>query len=202
MKAERVSYDVITPSAARGILEAIYWKPEINWIVDQITVLNHIKFDNIRRNEISSKISLANVRKAMKGIDVELCQYANDVRQRQQRATMMLRDVAYTIKAHFELRRSSDGEEVAKKHYNVFLRRARNGQCYHHPYFGCREFPVNFRLIEENEEKQVSIYAGEKDLGWMLNDLDYSRQMTPRFFRAIMNDGVITVPRLEGVEAK
>ncbi|ADG82738.1 type I-C CRISPR-associated protein Cas5c [Thermincola potens] len=195
MKVERVSYDVMTPSAARGILEAIHWKPAIRWVVDRIHVLNEIRFDNIRRNEVGGKIPAGNVKKAMKGETVALCQYAAD--DRQQRATLLLRDVAYIIEAHFEITENAGPEDSAEKHYNIVLRRARQGQCYHYPYLGCREFPARFRLIEEDEPLPRSIHKGDKDLGWMLLDIDYKNNMTSKFFRAVMKEGVIEVPRME-----
>ncbi|MBZ4644868.1 MAG: CRISPR-associated protein Cas5d [Petroclostridium sp.] len=191
MKVERVSYDVLTPSAARGILEAIYWKPAIRWVVDKIHVLNEIKFDNIRRNEVGSKIPERKVKTAMKGKPVELCQYAGE--DRQQRATLLLRDVAYIIEAHFELTEKAGADDSEKKHYNIVLRRARQGQCFHHPYLGCREFPAHFELIEG--EIPESCYKGTtKDLGWMLFDIEYKNNMTPKFFRATMCNGIINVP--------
>lgn len=200
MKVERVSYDVITPSAARGILEAIHWKPAIRWVVDRIHVLNEIRFENIRRNEVAKKIPAANVRSAMKGNPVTLCLYAAD--ERQQRATLMLKDVAYVIEAHFEMTDRAGETDTPEKHYNMFVRRARKGQCYHRPYLGCREFPAWFELIEDDQQP-VSVHRGERDLGWMLLDIDFEHDMTPRFFRAIMRDGIIEVPRVsEGVTVK
>lgn len=199
MKAERVSYDVITPSAARGILEAIHWKPAIRWIIDRIHVLNEIKFENIRRNEVGSKIPARNVQAAMKGDPVVLCQYAAD--DRQQRASLLLKDVAYGIEAHFELTEQAGESDTPEKHYNIFLRRARSGQCYHRPYLGCREFPAQFELVE-GEAFPRSFYSGEKDLGWMLLDIDFSDGMTPRFFRAVMRDGVIDVPPMPQGEVR
>lgn len=192
MKAERVSYDVITPSAAKGIIEAIYWKPEICWVIDRIHVVNEIRFDNLRRNEVGSKIPARNVKIAMKGDPVILCQYASD--DRQQRATLLLRDVAYVIEAHFELK---EKEDTPEKYFNMVLRRARQGQCYQQPYLGCREFPAFFRLIEEGEPLPKSVLTGERDLGWMLLDIDYANNMTPKFFRAKMQDGTIDVPQVE-----
>lgn len=192
MKAERVSYDVITPSAARGILEAIYWKPAIRWVVDRIHVLNDIRFDNIRRNEVGSKIPAQNVRAAASGKELTLCQYASE--DRQQRASLVLRDVAYVIEAHFEMTDEAGPDDKPEKHYNIIMRRARQGQCYHRPYLGCREFPAFFELVEG--PIPPSPYAGERDLGWMLLDIDYIDDMTPRFFRAAMHDGVIEVPRM------
>lgn len=196
MKAERVSYDVITPSAARGILEAIHWKPAIKWVVDKIHVLNEIRFDNVRRNEVGGKISAVNVKRAMKGHPVLLCQYASE--ERQQRATLLLRDVTYVIEAHFEMIGESGPDDTPEKHHAIAMRRARQGQCFQQPYLGCREFPASFRLIEEDEPAPHSIHNGEGDLGWMLLDIDYSGdELTPRFFRALMKDGIIEIPRLE-----
>jgi len=200
MKVERVSYDVMTPSAARGILEAIHWKPAIRWVVDRIHVLNEIRFDNLRRNEVGSKIPAGNVRKAMKGEPVQLCQYAAE--DRQQRATLLLRDVAYVVEAHFEMTGAAGPEDTPEKHYAMVTRRARQGQCFQQPYLGCREFPARFRLIDEGEPLPHSCYKGEKDMGWMLLDIDHADGMTPLFFRATMKDGVIEIPRRgEGVTA-
>ncbi|NLA58578.1 MAG: type I-C CRISPR-associated protein Cas5 [Firmicutes bacterium] len=196
MKTERVSYDVITPSAARGILDAIHWKPAIRWVVDRIKVLNEIRFDNIRRNEVGGKIPASNVKRAMKGQLVQLAQYATE--DRQQRGSLLLRDVAYIIEAHFELTEQAQGEDTPEKHYNMFVRRARTGQCFHRPYLGCREFPAHFELIEADLLTIPSFYDGQEiDLGWMLLDIDFEADMTPRFFRAVMKNGVIEVPRME-----
>ena len=193
MKVERVSYDVITPSAARGVLEAIYWKPQIRWVIDQIHVLNPIRMTNLRRNEVGSKIPAGNVRKAMKGDDAPLRMYVEE--DRQQRAAMILRDVAYGIVAHFEL---LDQTEHIQKHIEMFKRRAVKGQYFHHPYLGCREFPADFEWVDGDlPESQL---RGERDLGFMLHDLDYGNNMSPRFYRATMNDGVIDVPPFEGSE--
>ncbi|MCF8011167.1 MAG: type I-C CRISPR-associated protein Cas5c [Clostridiales bacterium] len=199
MKVERVSYDVMTPSAARGILEAVHWKPSIKWVVDKIHVLNEIKFDNVRRNEVGSKISVGNVKKALKGKTVELCMYASENQNRQQRAALLLRDVSYVIEAHFEMSGESENEDAREKHYAMFSRRARQGQCFKQPYLGCREFPAMFRLIESDEILPQSIYGGEgeKDLGWMLLDINYESGMNPVFFRATMKDGVIEIPSME-----
>ncbi len=193
MKAERVSYDVMTPSAARGILEAIHWKPAIRWVVDRIHVLNKIRFDSIRRNEVESKIPTKTVGQAIKGREVDLHLYA--AQDRQQRASLVLRDVAYIIEAHFEMTNKASKEDTPEKHYNMILRRMRQGQYFHHPYFGCREFPVRFRLLK-NGERPASCHKGERDLGWMLWDIDFDDGLTPRFFRANMLDGVIDIPDL------
>jgi CRISPR-associated protein Cas5d len=193
MKTERVSYDVMTPSAARGILEAIHWKPAIRWVIDRIHVLNEIKFDSIRRNEVEGKIPTRTVEQAMKGAEVDLHQYA--AKERQQRASLVLRDVNYVIEAHFEMSEKAGPEDTPEKHYNMAIRRMREGQCFHRPYFGCREFPVEFELLEGNEVP-ASRLKGERDLGWMLWDIDFDKGMAPRFFRATMRDGVIEVPNL------
>ncbi len=145
MKAERVSYDVMTPSAARGILEAIHWKPAIRWVIDRIHVLNEIRFENIRRNEVGSKIAERTVLDAMRGKEVALWQ---DVTQdRQQRATLLLRDVAYVIEAHFELTEHASEDDTPSKHYNMFIRRARRGQCFHRPYSGVPGVSGIFRAL-------------------------------------------------------
>lgn len=195
MKVERVSYDAITPSAARGVLEAIHWKPTIRWVVDRITVLNPIRFENIRRNELGHKLALSKVSKAMKDGRSPVETFIED--DRQQRAAMVLRNVAYRIEAHFEPTakwdptRDNDG-----KHLDIFNRRLAAGQCFHRPYLGCREFPAHFGP-DVGQQPDESL-KGERGLGWMLHDLDYGGgRMEPRFFRAAMVDGVIEIPRFE-----
>lgn len=190
MKVERVSYDVITPSAARGILEAIHWKPAIKWVVDRIHVLKLIRFDNIRRNELSGVIAEANIKKSMKEPkSVNLHQYIED--NRQQRATTLLRDVEYIIEAHFLMTKQAGETDNEAKHYDVFTRRAKNGQCHMRPYFGCREFPVNFQIVENDIPKSKLI--GDQDLGWMLYDIDFENNMQSVFFRPNMINGIINV---------
>ena len=196
MKVERVSYDVITPSAARGILEAIYWKPAIVWVVDRIHVLNPIRFDNIRRNELAGKLTLGTIRKAMKDGFSPVETFIESGRQ--QRAAMVLRDVSYVIEAHFEFTGSED--KNAAKHKEIFDRRARKGQCFHHPYLGCREFPAHFELIEDGIPSTQ--LAGDLDLGWMLHDMDFENNMEAKFFRAEMSNGIIEVPPFDGKEVK
>ena len=198
MKAERVSYDVITPSAARGIIEGIYWKPAISWHIDKIHVYNPIEFTNIRRNEVSSKISAQMVDSVMKGGTKPL--YINTNADRQQRASMVLKNVRYVIEAHFELTDKAGETDTIEKHYNIALRRMRNGQCYHNPCFGCREFPANFRLVEDDIPK--SSLTGEKDLGYMLYDMDFtnSEDIKPKFFRPVMSDGIIDLSDCEAVK--
>jgi CRISPR-associated protein Cas5d len=196
MKVERVSYDVMTPSAARGILEAIYWKPAIIWVVDRIHVLNPIRFDNIRRNELAGKMPVGTIKKAMNdGISPVETFIEND---RQQRAAMVLRDVSYVIEAYFKF--TGSGDNNAAKHKEIFDRRARKGQCFHHPYLGCREFPAHFELIEDDVPQ--SELAGERDLGWMLHDMDFENDMEAKFFRAEMRNGIIEIPSFNERRAK
>jgi CRISPR-associated protein Cas5d len=181
MKVERVSYDVMTPSAARGILEAIYWKPAIRWVIDRIHVLQPVRFENIRRNELANRVSV-NQRDMDQGKPV--CRYIED--DRQQRASMILRNVEYVIESHFDV---TGGDDSAPgKHLAIFERRVKNGQCFHRPYFGCREFPVNFEWCDEIP---ATSFVGKQDLGFMLHDIDFVNDMTPQFFRAVMQDGII-----------
>jgi len=203
MKVERVSYDVMTPSAARGILEAIYWKPQMTWVVNSIRVLKPIRFTNVRRNEVSEVISSRNVGTAMKQGTGRLGQYVEDVRQ--QRASMVLTNVAYVIDASVKVLQNGDSRESAlacpeAKHLDIFTRRARKGQSFHHPYFGCREFAVRFSLLDENSESPEDILPEEqrnRDLGYMLHDIDFKNGMQPRFFRAHLQDGLLRVPAWE-----
>jgi len=192
MKVERVSYDVMTPSAARGILEAIHWKPAIRWVIDKIHVLRPIKFDNIRRNEVSSKIPKPNPTTAMRD-KKPLFFLVDDGSNRQQRASTLLRDVEYVIEAHFEMTDKAGPEDNEGKHLDIFRRRARKGQFFHQPALGCREFPASFELIED--QIPPSCYAGQsKDLGYILLDIDFANDMTPLFFRAQMENGIISPP--------
>ncbi len=192
MKVERVSYDVMTPSAARGILEAIHWKPAIRWVIDKIHVQRPIKFDNVRRNEVSSKIPKPNPATVMRE-NKQLYFLVDEGKNRQQRATTLLRDVEYVIEAHFEMTDKAGAGENEGKHLDIFNRRAKKGQFFHQPCFGCREFPVSFELLEG--AVPASCYAGqEKDLGYMLLDIDFEGDMTPLFFRASMESGIISPP--------
>ncbi len=190
MKVERVSYDVMTPSAARGVIEAVYWKPAIRWVIDRIVVLNEIEFTNIRRNEVSDKISTREAERRMNGATEPFFMDATD--KRQQRAAMVLKNVDYVIDAHFELTDQADPEETVEKHYNIALRRLRKGQHYHAPYLGTREFPAQVELIESGDVP-TSRLAGTRDFGWMLYDLNFDdpKDIQPHFFRAVMQDGVI-----------
>lgn len=209
MKVERVSYDVITPSAARGILEAIYWKPEIRWVVDRLHVLAPILWTHIRRNEVDCKIPARNVTAVMGGAGSALGIAVEE--HRQQRAAMILRNVCYGIEAHIEVLEHHGPEDKPEaKHLDQFRRRAGQGGYFHHPYLGCREFPANFELAGEFPICHESL-RGERDLGFMLHDIAFvpdekgaivesskGRRMTaqPRFRRFVMRDGVIEVPPL------
>ncbi len=188
MKVERVSYDVMTPSAARGILEAIHWKPAIRWVVDRIHVLNPIRFDNIRKNEVGSKISVRNAKTAM-AIDDSTGLHLLVDKDRQQRATLALRKVAYVIESHFEMTEVV-GDDTTAKHYDIFRRRAQKGQCFQRPSLGLREFVADFEWIEMMPKSALS---GYQDLGWMLYDIDFENGRRPQFFRAEMVDGVIDI---------
>jgi CRISPR-associated protein Cas5d len=203
MKVERVSYDVMTPSAARGLYEAILWKPAIMWHITKIEVLNKIKWISVRRNEVGM---IASERAG--GIYIE--------EARQQRAGLFLKDVRYRIHAYFEFippekrakyekygplwadceeEAQSRGDETEAKYAAMFERRAKKGQCFHRPYLGCREFACAFRLVENADEKQP--IAEDLELGWMLYDMDFSQPENPRpeFFRASLKNGVLNTDR-------
>ena len=203
MKVERVTYDVMTPSAARGILEAIYWKPQMKWVIDRIHVLNPIRFSNIRRNELGGKIAV-NMKNTSDGSEMGVLIAEN----RQQRAGIILLNVKYGIEAHIDVvEKDRTNEHSGAKHLEMFKRRASNGQYFHHPYFGNREFPVNFELVEEFPKPHEELK--DTDFGYMLNDMVFTpdkkgrvvessqgRRLsaTPVFFRAKMKNGVIAVP--------
>ncbi len=199
MKVERVSYDVITPSAARGIIEAVYWKPAIRWEIDRIRVLNEIQFTNIRRNEVSDKISTREAERRMNGATEPF--FIDATAQRQQRAAMVLRNVDYIIEAHFVLTDRAGPEDTVEKHYNIVLRRLRKGQYHHAPCLGTREFPARVELVEGNPIP-ASPLKGTRDLGWMLYDLDFTnpKDIQPKFFRAELRDGLLDLrsPELRG----
>jgi len=203
MKVERVSYDVMTPSAARGILEAIYWKPSLKWKIDRIHVLKPTHFTNIRRNEVASKIPFRNIKQTMNDLNSPLALFIEE--DRQQRAAMLLKDVDYIIEAHFELTDSAGSEDISdkkpKKHYDIFRRRAQKGQCFYQPYFGTREFPAFFEWIEK-DKIPTSALDGKQDLGYMLHDIDFAHDMEARFFRALMIKGIIEIPPFESTEVK
>ncbi len=205
MKVERVSYDVMTPSAARGILEAVHWKPAIRWVVDRIHVLKEIRFQSFRRNEVGAKISARNAKSAMEvGSLVGLALAVED--NRQQRASTLLRNVDYVIEAHFEMTERAGDDDTPAKHASMFTRRAASGQCFHQPCLGTREFPARFTMIPEGADLPTSELPPaqrDRDLGWMLHDIDFANDHTSRFFRARLAAGVLDVNRClaEGVAA-
>ncbi|MBL0318114.1 MAG: type I-C CRISPR-associated protein Cas5 [Alphaproteobacteria bacterium] len=200
MKAERVSYDVITPSAARAVYEAIFWKPAINWIITQIEVLNPIQFTNIRRNEVGCVISSRNVTQAMNNGSGNLGIYIED--ERQQRASVLLKDVKYRLHAQMKIKPEALAQNSTTKMHEMFNRRVSKGQCFMQPYLGCREFPGYFSL--SSSEEKVQPISKTDDLGWMLYDMDYSQANIPmpRFFRAKMINGRIQVPSPDSMEIR
>jgi CRISPR-associated protein Cas5d len=191
MKVERVSYDVMTPSAARGILEAVLWKPAIRWEVMRIEVLRPIRWISVRRNEVGVRASARN-----DGI------YADDPNVRQQRAGLFLRDVEYIIHARFLLTERAGREDNISKFAEMFQRRVERGQCFNQPYLGCREFSASFASLGATAAPPRPIQQ-TRDLGWMLHDLDYADgTATPRFFRAKLENGVVYVPPLTSEEVR
>jgi len=200
MKVERVSYDVITPSAARGVLEAILWKPAIQWRVIQIDVLKPIRWESVRRNEVGAVMSTDLVLTAMGRGRGQLGMYVED--QRQQRAGLFLRDVAYTVHAFFEMTANAGTDDNVTKFEQMFRRRAEKGQCFHRPYLGCREFAANFAPIGDDLPLPTPI-SQTGDLGWMLHDQDYGwENPMPRFFRAKLEGGCLRIPPLEAREVR
>lgn len=199
MKTERVSYDVMTPSAARGLLEAIYWHPGMRWIIDRIHVCAPIRFTGLRRNEVKSTISARVARTAMERGSDEL--YLVAPQDIQQRAALLLRDVRYVIDAHFELTDRAAPSDNPGKFLDIMRRRVEKGQFYHQPCFGCREFPARFKACEAPPPCPEEL-RGTRDLGYMLWDLDYSdpENILPLFFRASLQDGVLRVPTRESGE--
>lgn len=193
MKAERVSYDIMTPSAARGILEAIYWHPGLSYHIDKIYLLKPIRFMNIRRNEVKSVLSARSALTALQNGKI-LSSYSSA--DRQQRASMILRDVHYVIEAHFTITDQASPGDNPGKFLSIIKRRLSNGQCYHQPYFGCREFPAHFREWSDGEIPALPV---TQDLGFMLYDMDYNNpeNIKPRFFRAKLIDGVMTTSECE-----
>lgn len=190
LKVERFSYPVITPSAARGVLEALFWHNGLKWVIDRLYVLSKIQYANIRRNELKAKISASKVVNFAGKGQGEL--YLSARENIQQRASTVLKAPHYVIEAHFEMTGQANPSDNPGKFREMFTRRARKGQCWHMPYFGCREFPAQFRLYED--EAIETAYPGEtKDLGLMLYDIDYSdpESLQPMFFQAQMVDGVL-----------
>lgn len=195
LKVERVSYPVITPSAARNILMAILWKPAICWRVEQIEILKPIQWVNVRRNEVGIKMS-----------DRSRALYVED--NRQQRASMLLRDVAYRVHADFDMTDEAGPDDNRRKFVDMFERRARKGQYFHQPYLGCREFPCSFRLLEKAEEG-LPREDITQDFGFMLYDMDYSKsdprdsnRSEPMFYHCKAEHGVIIVPPVNSNEVR
>lgn len=203
MKTERVSYDVMTPSAARGLLESIYWHPGMKWVIDRIHVCRPIRFTNIRRNEVKDTISARKVKTVMEKGKGDLYLSTAVDGTRQQRAAMVLKDVHYVIDAHFDLTEQVAPDDNPGKFQSIIRRRLERGQCYSMPYFGTREFPAHFQLCTALPPCPEEL-KGVRDLGWMLLDLDYSdsQAITPRFFRASLKDGVMTVPPFDSEEVR
>ena len=189
-KAERVSYSVITPAAARGVIESIFWHPGQKYIIDRITVLSPIRFDSVRRNEVGSVAKLGSIRKAR---NTGENYYINPVEDRQQRAAVILRDVNYLVDGHFEINSQTMGErDTPEAFYNILLRRLRKGQHFQQPCLGCREFPANVKLVEGERPRSVYSELEEMDLGFMLYDMDYQAdKVVPHFFHALMRNGEI-----------
>jgi len=200
MKVERVSYDVITPSSARSIFEAILWKPAIRWHVHKIEVMRPIKWINLRRNEVGKVMPKINPTLAMKTGNI-LSLNIEDARQ--QRAGLFLRDVKYRLHASFEMTDRAGKGDTPIKFSEMFERRASKGQCFNQPYLGCREFSAAFHLIDSDAEMDSPI-AENRDLGWMLYDLDYSNASDPKplFYRASLENGVVHVPAYDSEEVR
>jgi CRISPR-associated protein Cas5d len=190
MKVERVSYDVITPSAARAVFEAIFYKPAVRWHVRRIEVLAPVRWMNLRRNEVASVVSVRNVQQAMRQGTGQLALYADD--DRQQRAALLLREVAYRLHADLTVRPDRDDPEPPGKFFAMFERRALRGQCVNQPYLGCREFAARWRLVDDPRSEPSPIDE-TRELGWMLHDMDFAdpTDPQPRFFKAKMVKGVV-----------
>ena len=194
LKVERVSYDVPTPSAARGIVEAVYYHPGLRWYIDRIHVLNPIRFVSIRRNEVTDKISGRNVRQAAQGGGQPL--YLVTSQKIVQRSSLLLQDVHYVIEAHFEMTDKAAPSDNPGKFQDIVIRRMERGQCFHTPYFGCREFPVSFRRWPGGP---IPTIDETRDLGLMLYDFDYSdpAAIIPTYFRARLEHGVLNTQNCE-----
>ncbi|MBI4998448.1 MAG: type I-C CRISPR-associated protein Cas5 [Rhodocyclales bacterium] len=200
MKVERVSYDVITPSAARAVFEAVLWKPAIRWRVRKVEVLKPLRWMSLRRNEVGAVVPVGSVKSAMNKGTGDLALYIED--ERQQRAGLFLRDVAYRLHADLEVLPAAGANNPPPKFWEMFERRAGKGQCINQPYLGCREFACDFRLVKDDEP--ATPIAETRDLGWMLHDMDFENAADPkpRFFRAELKNGVMMVPDAESPEVR
>lgn len=196
MKTERVSYDIPTPSAARGIIESIYFHPGLRWTIDRIWVMNPIQFMNLRRNEVGSKISASNIMQEANGGKRSSIITSQDI---QQRAAMVLKDVRYIIEAHFDMTDKANASDNPGKFQDIVKRRLRKGACYSTPYLGTRECTAHFRLWEGGE---IEAIAETRDLGYMLYDMDYTNldNIQPMFFRAKMEHGCIDLRGCEVIK--
>lgn len=201
LKTERLSYDVMTPSAARGVLEAIHWKPAIRWVIDAIHVLEPIRFASIRRNEVGGKAPAGKIASAMKSGSIAGL-HLNVDEDRQQRAGTVLVRPAYLIEAHFEMTGKAGAEDSVGKHLDMFNRRAARGQCFHQPCLGTREFVADFELVPPGAPTSAPTqrsasqgFGAPRDLGLMLWDIDHGAPGRPSmFFAARLEDGVMRVP--------
>lgn len=197
LKVERVSYDVITPSAARGIMESIFWHPGLRYVIDKIYVLSNIQYANIRRNEVKSKILSSKVKTAIQSGRIDDL-YINTKEDIVQRAALVLKNPHYVIESHFDMTDKANASDNPGKFQDIIKRRISKGQCFHTPYFGCREFPVKYRLYDF--DVVPTVYDEEvKDLGLMLYDFDYRNpnEITPMFFRAKLEKGVLDLRKCE-----
>ena len=193
-KTERVSYEVMTPSATRGILEGILWKPAIFWVVSRIHVLKPIRFISFRRNEVKDRISLSKVKSAMKGKPLDHFFAGAGSKACAQRNTVALRDVEYVIEAHYIPTRKWGPDDNFGKFDRMFSDRLKKGQTYHQPYLGCREFAARVEPVEEEILCSLPEEQKNKHLGWMLHDLDFGPPVRPKFFPAEIKEGAIDVP--------
>lgn len=195
MKTERVSYEVPTPGAVRGMIESVFYHPGLRWVPDRIWVLNRIQFMNVRRNEVKSKVLASAVLQEANGGKAGAIFTSEDI---QQRAAMLLKDVRYVFEAHFEMTEQANPSDNHGKFQDIIKRRLRRGACYSTPYFGCRECTAHFRLWEGGE---IPAIDETRDLGYMLYDMDYSdlADIQPMFFRARMEHGVIDLRNCEVV---
>ena len=196
-KVERVSYEVMTPAAARGILEAIMWKPAIRWVIEKIQVLAPIRFISFRRNEVTSGASVDNILQAMKGRQMAHFYAGAGSDKCAQRNTVALRDVDYVIEAHFVSTTRWGPEDNMMKFIDMFSRRLEKGQIFHQPYLGCREFAAKVEPSPGVIPSRLPEEQRNKYLGWMLHDLDFNPPIRPSFFDARLCDGIISVPAFE-----
>ncbi len=186
-KTERVSYEVMTPSAARGAVEAVLWKPAIRWRIERIRVLAPIFFTSFKRNEVNSKVPTDSVRSAMRGGRFRDF-FADE--DRSQRNTVALANVDYVVEASFAMTIKAGPGETTTKFVEMFTRRLEKGQSFNQPYFGCREFSAEF-LSAAGSPAPLAV---TRDLGLMLHDIEFGDTNKPRFFEARLRDGVLEVP--------